>query len=117
MGKHRSYDCGPQCEAEKALEPLIGKWKGSIVYLMRDRSIRFNTLLTMLPGVSTRILTKQLKEMEVDGLITRTVISSKPIAVEYALTDYGARLTPIIEELINWRNEPLAQDVKLRCAS
>ncbi len=106
MGRHRTYDCGPQCEVERALEPLIGKWKGSIVFLMRDRSIRFNSLLTLLPGVSTRILTKQLKEMESDGLITRTVISDKPIAVEYSLTPYGQRLTPIIEALINWRNQP-----------
>lgn len=105
MGKHRTYDCGPQCKVEHALGPLVGKWKGSIVFLIRDRSVRFNSLAAMLPGVSARILAKQLKEMEDDGLIVREVLSEKPMAVEYSLTKYGKELLPIISSLVEWRGK------------
>lgn len=103
MGKHKTYDCGPQCLAERAFEPLMGKWKVSIVFLIQNQPMRFNSLLSALPGVSTRILTKQLKEMEDDQILDRFIISEKPIAVEYALTEHGKDLLPIMDALITWR--------------
>lgn len=103
MGKHKIYDCGPQCKAEHAFAPIVGKWKLSIIYLIQRKPRRFNLLLSLLPGISTRILTKQLKELEEDGVVLRTIVREKPIAVEYSLTERGAELLPIIDTLIAWR--------------
>jgi DNA-binding HxlR family transcriptional regulator len=97
--RHVDYD-GEGCPAEAALELIRGKWKGAVLYhLMAGEPVRFNALRRFLPTVSQRILTKSLREMEADGLISRTVHAEVPPRVDYALTDRGRALVPAIQAL------------------
>lgn len=104
--RHVDYD-GEGCPAEAALELIRGKWKGAVLYhLMAGQPVRFNALRRFLPTVSQRILTKSLRELEADGLITRTVYAEVPPRVDYTLTDRGRALVPSIRALAgfgqNW---------------
>ena len=70
----RSY----QCPVEAALDVIGGKWKPLILWALGDRVLRFSELQKALPGVNTKMLTKQLRELEEDGVITRTVYPEVP---------------------------------------
>ena len=67
-----------------------------------DAVLRFNELQKAIPGVNTKMLTKQLRELEEDGVIKRTVYPEVPPRVEYRITDFGKTLIPILEALCNW---------------
>ena len=90
------------CPVEAALDVIGGKWKPLILWALGDNVLRFNELQKGLPGVNTKMLTKQLRELEEDGVITRTVYPEVPPRVEYAITDFGRTLIPILEALCNW---------------
>ncbi len=90
------------CPVEAALEVIGGKWKPLILWALGDRVLRFNELLKELPGVNTKMLTKQLRELEEDGVIQRTVYPEVPPRVEYAITGFGKTLIPILEALCTW---------------
>lgn len=96
-----------QCPVEAALDVIGGKWKPLILWALGDRVLRFNELQKGLPGVNTKMLTKQLRELEEDGIITRTVYPEVPPRVEYAITDFGRTLIPILQALCNWGAEYL----------
>lgn len=82
---------------------IIGKrWTGAILVSMMDGPKRFNEFHTMIPEISSRLLTERLKEIEDYGLVTRTVISDRPIQVIYALTEKGSELQPILQLIGNW---------------
>ena len=93
-----STDCG----VESALEVVGGKWKGVILYHLIPGIRRFNELRRLLPGVTQRMLTRQLRELEEDGLVHRKVYAQVPPKVEYRLTEKGASLAPILLELKKW---------------
>lgn len=106
MKKLRNYDGAPGCSMEAALHILGGKWKGVILYhLFKDGTMRFSELFRTLKGVNQRLLTKQLRELEEDGLISRTVFPVVPPHVEYALTDEGKTLNELIMGLSVWGRE------------
>ena len=86
-----------------------GKWKGSSYTTSIQRVYRFNELRRLMSGVTQRMLTKQLRELEDDGLISRTVYAEVPPRVEYAMTDYGRTLTPVLRALQAWGAEHLKQ--------
>ena len=82
---------------------LIGKrWTGAILYAMSDGANRYCDLRSGVPGMSDRLLSARLKELEEAGLVTRTVHDSTPVRVEYELTDKGLSLTPIMESISDW---------------
>jgi DNA-binding HxlR family transcriptional regulator len=85
-----------------ALEAIGGKWKLLIVHLLLEEPQRPHQLLCRLPGASERMLLKQLREMETDLLVTRTVFAAVPPKVEYALTEHGKTLVPLIRLLNEW---------------
>jgi DNA-binding HxlR family transcriptional regulator len=90
------------CDTEVLLEIVGGKWKLLIVkYLLRGTH-RFGALQRALPPITQRMLTRQLRELEADGLVERTVYPEVPPRVEYALTDVGASLGPLVEQLDRW---------------
>jgi DNA-binding HxlR family transcriptional regulator len=98
------------CPVEAALDVIGGKWKPLILWALGDNVLRFSELQKELPGVNTKMLTKQLRELEEDGVITRTVYPEVPPRVEYAITDFGRTLIPILQALCNWGAEYLGID-------
>jgi len=95
----------PGCPVEATLSLLDGKWKGVILFHLMERTLRFNELRRRLPSVTQRMLTKQLRELEESGLISRTVFPVVPPRVDYALTPLGETLQPVIQSLAAWGNE------------
>jgi len=103
---HPSYDCTEGCSVEAALSVIGGKWKGTILYrLYTDGTLRFNQIRRILPDVSQRTLTAQLRALEAAGIILRTVYPEVPPRVEYRLTNYGKTLAPVLTALKEWGDE------------
>lgn len=99
---HASYDCNPGCPVEAALEVIGGKWKGVILYHLLSNTMRFNELRRVMPDITQRMLTKQLRELESDNLVFRKVYPEVPPKVEYSMTAYGKTLAPVIHSLQEW---------------
>lgn len=88
------------------MDVLNGKWKMSIITsICYYNKRRFSNILNDVPGISNKMLSKELKELEQDLLIRRTVLDTQPITVEYQLTDYGLTLQNIIKSLSDWGKE------------
>ncbi|MGB7787699.1 winged helix-turn-helix transcriptional regulator [Methanoregula sp.] len=90
------------CPVEAALDVIGGKWKPLILWALGDNVMRFGELQRGLPGVNAKMLTKQLRELENDGVITRTVYPEVPPRVEYSITEFGRTLIPILQALCTW---------------
>lgn len=90
------------CPIEITLSIISGKWKGMILYQLAKGASRFNQLRRLLPGVTQRMLTLQLRELENSGVIRRVVYSEMPPKVEYSLTEFGDSLKPILELMEHW---------------
>ncbi|QEN08242.1 transcriptional regulator [Oceanispirochaeta crateris] len=91
------------CPVEAALNVIGGKWKGIALYhLLVDGTLRFNELKRRVGNVTQRMLTKQLRELEEDGIINRHVYAEVPPKVEYSLTEKGETLRPILIGLREW---------------
>ncbi|UII25456.1 helix-turn-helix transcriptional regulator [Fulvivirga maritima] len=86
-----------------AMDILNGKWKISVISsICYHSSRRFSEILNDVKGISNKMLSKELKELEKNELVTRTVLDTQPITVEYKLTDYGQSLRTIIDHLSDW---------------
>jgi DNA-binding HxlR family transcriptional regulator len=86
-----------------AMDVLNGKWKVSIISsICYYNKRRFSDVLNDVPGISNKMLSKELKELEINRLITRTVLNTQPISVQYQLTEYGITLKTIISNLAEW---------------
>jgi len=94
--------CTEPCAIEKGMRLIGGKWKGSIIYHLKDGPVRFNDLARMLGGASKKMIDQRLKELESEGMIIRKVISDRPIAVSYELTEFGSTALSILEDLRIW---------------
>ncbi|MFF3753074.1 winged helix-turn-helix transcriptional regulator [Streptomyces sp. NPDC002018] len=90
------------CAIEFAMEVLGGRWKMAILKQLVSGTHRFGELRRALPTITQRMLTRQLRELEADGLVTRTVYREVPPRVEYTLTDVGHSLDAITEQLDKW---------------
>lgn len=90
------------CLVYKAIGKINGKWKPSILYQLRGGKKRFNDLHRSIAGVSQRILTLQLRELEQENLIVREVYAEVPPRVEYALTKLGETIIPLLDALADW---------------
>lgn len=84
------------------LRVIGGKWKPLILYLLTDQTLRFNELHKAIEGVTQKMLTQQLRELESEGLIKRKVYPVVPPKVEYSVTDYGKSLQPILKMMAKW---------------
>lgn len=92
-----------RCEIEVTLEILSGKWKALIIWNLHIHSvIRFNEFRRLIPEITQKMLTQQLKDLEENGLVNRTIYPVVPPMVEYSLTEVGERLIPILEEMDKW---------------
>jgi DNA-binding HxlR family transcriptional regulator len=88
---------------EQAFKILEGRWKLVILFhLFGGRTLRFSDLERAIPGVSQKMLAQQLRQLERDGIVTRTVHPEVPPRVEYRLTDWGQSLCPALDQLLTW---------------
>ncbi len=102
-GRKTAIDaCTEPCAIEKGMRLIGGKWKGSIIYHLKDQPVRFNDLTRMLGGASKRMVDQRLKELEAEGMVVRRVISERPIAVTYELTEFGRSALKILDDLRIW---------------
>jgi len=85
-----------------SLDILNGKWKLPIIIALSYGSKRFKELQREISGITAKALSKELKDLEVNQLVKRAVFDTKPVTVEYTLTDYGQTLDKVIIELRNW---------------
>lgn len=92
-------------EMRRAFALLSGKWKLEIMWLLNQRTYRFGELRKAIPGITQHMLTSQLRELEEDGLVTRTVFAEIPPRVEYQITAKARGLGPALEALTVWWNE------------
>lgn len=97
--------CLEPCSIEKGMRVIGGKWKGSILWHLKDSPVRFNDLARQLGGASKKMVNQRLKEMEAQGLVQRKVLSTKPIAVAYEITEFGHSALSVLEKLKSWSEE------------
>lgn len=103
MGKRQFKQCIEGCPVETALNVIGGKWKGVVLYhLFKHQVLRFGQLRKMMTGVTQRMLTNQLRELERDGILCRRVFPEVPPKVEYSLSDKGRSLKEIVRSLERW---------------
>jgi DNA-binding HxlR family transcriptional regulator len=100
------------CPTETALDLIGGKWKGMILYYLCSDTKRFNELMRLIPAITQRMLTKQLRDLEAKGIVHRKVYPEVPPKVEYSLTSMGKTLEPIIRELEKWGKHYLSLGAK-----
>jgi DNA-binding HxlR family transcriptional regulator len=85
-----------------ALDIFNGKWKIAIMCSLNESKKRFKELQRDIGEITGKMLSKELKELEMNELVNRTVLDTKPVTVEYELTSYGGSLEKVITELVNW---------------
>ena len=100
----------PACPVETTLTLISDKWKVLILRDLLPGTRRFGELKRSLSGVSQKVLTAQLRQMEDSGLLTRTVYPEVPPRVEYTLTELGSSLRPVLEALRDWGEEYQAKN-------
>ena len=93
-----------ECPVATTVSLIGSKWKLLIIRNLLQRPWRFNELKKDLAGISQKVLTDSLRSMEEDGLITRTVYPEVPPRVEYALSELGKSLKPILDSMVAWGN-------------
>lgn len=96
------------CPLTAALAALGGKWKMIIVYWLAESPKHFAGLRRLMPSISQKVLTQQLRELTDDGIVKREPQGSRPAPVEYSLTDYGQSVLPLVENVRLWGREHLA---------
>src|SRR5438067_10039611 len=87
---------------QRAVETIGRRWTGSILRALLAGHTRFSDIAHAVPRVSDRLVSERLKELEAEGIITRTVTASHPVTVRYELTEMGHALLPVIREVANW---------------
>jgi DNA-binding HxlR family transcriptional regulator len=93
----------PLCPSVEAAFNLLGrKWAGLVIHVLASGSLRFCELERAIPGVSARVLTERMKELEAEGIVSRTVDTGTPVRVTYGLTDKGKALVPVMRGIERW---------------
>ncbi|MBF4484890.1 MULTISPECIES: helix-turn-helix domain-containing protein [unclassified Flavobacterium] len=105
-GTLREANCSEELMAMRdSLDVLGGKWKLMILRFLTNRThqvINFKKMQREIDGISAKMLSKELKELETNLLVSRTEQQTKPITVVYAITEYGKSVLPVTETLVNW---------------
>ena len=99
------------CPINTTIRIIGGKWKIPVLYVLREKTLRFSEIQKSLPQVTQKMLTQQLRELEKDGLVSRKVYAQVPPKVEYTITPMAKKLEPIIDALCQWgtdyQNKPI----------
>src|SRR5262245_61423288 len=96
--KPKTYNC----PVEAAVDVFGGKWKALILWWLQQRTWRFAELRRQIPGITEKMLTQQLRELEEDGIVERKVYATVPPKVEYSLTEYGLSLKRALRAICDW---------------
>ena len=102
VGECIEWDLRNDCEVRQILDRVADKWSLLTIALLERKTMRFSELQRQIDGVSQRMLTVTLRQLERDGLVTRTVYPVVPPRVEYTLTDLGCTLLSTIQSLVSW---------------
>lgn len=94
-----------RCSLTRSMGIIGNKWKPIIVYSLHQRKVRFGQLDAIIPFITRKVLTEQLKELESDGLVKREAFKEIPPRVEYSLTKRGLELLPILNSIIAWNDK------------
>lgn len=94
--------CAEPCPIERGMRILGGKWTGSILWHLKDGPVRFNDLSRMLGGASKKMIAERLKQLEARRLVSRNVLRTAPISVEYEITEFGRTALTFLDELRIW---------------
>lgn len=97
--RSESGACPDECPLDQCLQLLAGAWTHKVLWYLREGALRFGDLRRNLPGVSAKVLTTRLRDLELRGVVTRRVLPSSPPAVEYELTSLGRDLLPVLEAI------------------
>ncbi len=103
--------CESYCPASRTLSVIGGKWKPIILYHLQGGTRRNGELLRLIPDITQKVLTRQLRELEDEGIVSRTVYPVVPPHVEYELTDHGRTLKPILDAMVVWGQTQIEQDL------
>ncbi|MFC9246816.1 winged helix-turn-helix transcriptional regulator [Streptomyces sp. NPDC057136] len=105
------------CGIDAAMDVVGGKWKGLILWALNEQAYRFGELRRQVPGITEKVLTSHLRELEVDGIVHREVHAEVPPRVEYSLTPLGIKLNEALEPLGVWGRENILQETAARTQS
>lgn len=106
---------GYSCPVEATLELIGGKYKAIILWQLIDKTLRYSELHRKVPKATDKMLAQQLRELEKDGLITRTVYPVVPPKTEYSLTELGRSFIPILNAMCDWGRSYLDNNSKKSC--
>jgi|SRR5450755_1088619 DNA-binding HxlR family transcriptional regulator len=104
------------CPVEATLDVIGGKWKGVVLFHLLPGPQRFSDLKRLIPTITQRMLTLQLRELEEDGVVHREIYQQIPPKVEYSLTEFGKTLEPIVLTLLKWGEQYTNQIVERKRA-
>jgi len=97
-----TYETKLACPIQRTMAMIADKWKVIVIYNLGKRTMRFGELQRALEGITPKVLTRQLRDLEGDGLVARRVHAEIPPRVEYSLTNLGRELLPILDQLHEW---------------
>jgi DNA-binding HxlR family transcriptional regulator len=111
MSEPNKHNCFPLSEKEiqhtcinfhSAIEFIGKRWMGAVIYALLQGPKRYNEIISSIPGISDRLLTERLRDLENEGLIVKKIIATSPKKVEYELTSVGKELDEVIHVLMKW---------------
>lgn len=105
MNEKNSEKVSAKCVIQEILDIIGGKWSMSIIFALLDGTKRFNELQKLVTNINTRMLVKELKNMEENEIVIREVFATVPPTVQYTLTEKGRKLEPSLMELLKWGEE------------
>ena len=112
-GLAKGGECAKNLQpVQDALYVLSGKWKLPIIIALGHGNYRFKELLRQIPGITPRVLSKELKDLENNELLTRTVFDSMPVTIEYRLTTYADTLHEVVQALHKWGEQHRKRIIK-----
>ena len=102
------------CSVDAALDVIRGRWKPAVMWHLRSGTRRYGELRRLIPGISERMLVRQLRQCERDGIVARRVYPEVPPKVEYTLTERGRSLVAILQQLASWAERDVSPHVSSR---
>jgi len=107
--EEKKYEVAEDCPIAATIDVIGGKWKPIIIWLLMQETKRFGELHRSIPGITVKVLSRHLKELEADGILGRKMFPEVPPRVEYSLTEKGRSLTTIMESLALWSRANILQ--------